>query len=447
MRRAVAVIRVSKVGSREGDSFASPSTQLERIRAACDAQGLELVADPCEELNVSGGAQLDQRPGLGPAVAAIEAGEADVLVAAYFDRFFRNLEVQAQVIRRVEAAGGEVFAVDMGRVSRKTPGMFLTSGIAGLVSEYHRLVSGEKSSEALQRAIDRGVPPWPHVTPGYTREPDSKYTPDPDRAPIVLGAFERRAQAHTLRDIQAFMRAHGFPTMGFKAVQNLLATRVVRGEIHFGSFKPNLAAHDPIVPEDVWQAAQAVKIPRGRHSKSERLLARTGVLRCANCDGSLVVGSSKNGQYWNYRCTPTSACTDRVAISAPAVEALVATAVRERLRDESGRASAETHVAEAEHAAHAARDRLGRAIQTLDGFEDVPGTRERLLELRRESEEAEAHLAQVMPLRARIVVNADVDWERLSLHEKRDLIRATVARVVVGKGRGLDRVTIEFFGE
>lgn len=447
MRRAVAVIRVSKVGSREGDSFASPATQLERITQACTTQDLELVAEPCEELNVSGGAQLDQRPGLGPAVALIEAGEADVLVAAYFDRFFRNLEVQAQVIRRVEAAGGEVFAVDMGRVSRKTPGMFLTSGIAGLVSEYHRLVSGEKSSEALQRAIDRGVPPWPQITPGYVRGDDRKYTPHPDLAPVVLRAFQERASGQTIRSIQAAMRAHGFPTMGFKAVQNMLATRAVRGEIHFGAFRPNVAAHAPIVPEDVWQAAQAVKIPRGRHAKSERLLARAGVLKCANCGGSLVVGSSKNGRYWNYRCAPTGGCTSRVAVSAPAVEALVVAAVRDRLRHESGRADAEAHVVEAESAAAAARDRLTRAIATLDGFDDVPGTRERLLEFRRASERADAHLEKVLPLRARIVVNADVDWERLSLHERRDLIRATVARVVVGKGRGLDRVTIEFFGE
>ena len=41
--------------------------------------------------SVSGGKSLDQRPGLSAAVAAIEAGEADVVAAAYFDRLFRSL--------------------------------------------------------------------------------------------------------------------------------------------------------------------------------------------------------------------------------------------------------------------------------------------------------------------------------------------------------------------
>jgi DNA invertase Pin-like site-specific DNA recombinase len=84
MSRAVGVVRVSRVGDRDGDRFVSPSEQRERIASACDRDGLTLL-ETFDEPNVSGGAPLERRPGLRKAVAMVEAGEADVVVAAYFD--------------------------------------------------------------------------------------------------------------------------------------------------------------------------------------------------------------------------------------------------------------------------------------------------------------------------------------------------------------------------
>src|SRR5215207_6168510 len=115
-RRAIGIVRVSQVNGREGDSFASPGEQRDRIRAACERDGLRLL-EVVEELDVSGGKPLGERPGLGPAVEAIETGRADVIAAAYFDRLFRSLTVQAEVVGRVERAGGQVLAVDVGRVT------------------------------------------------------------------------------------------------------------------------------------------------------------------------------------------------------------------------------------------------------------------------------------------------------------------------------------------
>ena len=63
---------------------------------------------------MSGGAPLAQRPGLRRAVEMVEAGQADVVVVAYFDRLVRSLAVQAEVVERVERAGGAILAVDVG---------------------------------------------------------------------------------------------------------------------------------------------------------------------------------------------------------------------------------------------------------------------------------------------------------------------------------------------
>jgi hypothetical protein len=41
--RAIGIVRVSQVSGREGDSFASPAEQRERIEVACERDGLTLA--------------------------------------------------------------------------------------------------------------------------------------------------------------------------------------------------------------------------------------------------------------------------------------------------------------------------------------------------------------------------------------------------------------------
>lgn len=82
------------------------------------------------------------------------------------------------------------------------------------------------------------------------------------------------------------------------------------GELRFGDLvTPN--SHPAIVPPDIWRAVQRMRSPRGRRAKSERLLARLGVLRCGSCGARMVIGSTdQNGKhYYFYRsiCTRPSA--------------------------------------------------------------------------------------------------------------------------------------------
>src|SRR5262249_44950119 len=131
-RRAVGIIRQSRS---VGDDPVSPVEQRQRIEAACARERFDLL-DTFPEIDVSGGARLERRPGLSQAVAMIEAGQADVIVVAYFDRLFRSLEVQAEVAKRVEAAGGALFSADSGEIRSDTASGWITSSMLGVVAEY-----------------------------------------------------------------------------------------------------------------------------------------------------------------------------------------------------------------------------------------------------------------------------------------------------------------------
>jgi DNA invertase Pin-like site-specific DNA recombinase len=273
-RRAIGIVRVSQTKGREGDSFHSPGTQRDRIGDTCDRNGWRLL-EVHEELDVSGGKSLDARPGLRAAVEAIEARRADVLAVAYLDRLTRDPRVRDEVVDRVEAAGGEVWTVDMGRQTNGTAAEQLTGTMASAVHRYVRRVAAERSREAQARAVSRGVIPFPNVPPGYRRGDDGRLEPDPKIAPIVAEAFRMRAEGATLMAVRDYLASQGVKR-SFHGVCSLLSSRIVLGEIRFGDLA-NPDAHEPIVSREVWQAVQASHVlPHQR-----RRLRKPGALRDA----------------------------------------------------------------------------------------------------------------------------------------------------------------------
>jgi hypothetical protein len=141
---------------------------------------------------------------------------------------------------------------------------------------------------------------------------------------------------------------------------------------------------------------------------------------------------------------PTSDCPARMAISAEIAERFVTERVREALSDAYGHASAETNIRQAEQALEQAQGALDGALRAFEGF-DEPAARQRLVELREARDTAQARVDQLGRARPAITLNGAEDWERLTLSERRGLIRATVDRATVGPGRGASRLAVELF--
>src|ERR1700751_4290393 len=133
--RDVVVVRVSEQGDREDGNFHSPKAQLAKAKLWSKDQGNRVV-DAFEEIDVSGKLPLARRPGLLRAIEMVEAGDADHIVVAYFDRLVRSLKVQLEVIERVEQAGGEIYAIDHGRLTKGTAGARVGKNIVGRAFQY-----------------------------------------------------------------------------------------------------------------------------------------------------------------------------------------------------------------------------------------------------------------------------------------------------------------------
>ena len=190
--RDVVVVRVSEKGDREDEHFHSPEVQIEAARRWAKDRGERLVASPIPEIDVSGKLPLSKRPGLLAAIEMIEAGRADQLVVAYFDRLVRSLKVQLEVIERVERAGGEIFALDHGKLTNGTAAQRLSTNMLGSVFQYFAEITGEKVTAAQARAVARGVYPHPKIPVGYVRGENGVLVVEPAAAKVVVQAFKRR---------------------------------------------------------------------------------------------------------------------------------------------------------------------------------------------------------------------------------------------------------------
>lgn len=439
--RAIGVVRVSKTKGREGDRFVSPRDQARRIREWCASQDFELV-DTFEELDISGGLPLDKRPGMKRAVAEVEAGRVGIVVVAYFERLVRSLKVQHEIVDRVEDAGGRVVAVDAGDISNKTAASWLQGTLVGAFNEYYRRQVREKAGEAQADAIARGVATWDVKIPGYRKGEDGVLVPD-DQASVTREAFEMRRDGATIAEVRSFLRGHGVER-SYHGVGCLLKSRVVIGELHFGKHS-NIRAHEPIVDRDLWNAVQRLRVPRGRKPRSDRLLARLGVVRCGSCGARMVVASSGHGKYWVYRCPPTGDCELHQAVSATITEGLVEDVVKARIAHKTGRAAPERHNREVFARRDRAQADLDAAIRAFAGIEGEVAAIEKITELTavrdaaQEEADRVAHLNRDLPA---LTISPDTDWDSLSLAAKRALVKALIESVTISPGRGAERVSI-----
>src|SRR5215472_7278601 len=289
LKRAIGIIRVSEVGAREGEKFVSPRDQRTAIERVCQTESLRLL-EICEELDISAYRRpLDRRPGLSHAVELIEQGQAEVVVACYFDRLFRKLTVQEEVLRRVEDAGGRVLAVDAGEVRTDTASRWLTATMLGMVAEYHARLTSEKTREAKANAVARGIPPWAILPLGYVRGEDRKIHVDPVAAEVAREAFALREAGTSLQGIVNFLRQRGY-SRSFRSVEKMFYNRFYLGELHFGKLS-NPRSHEAIIDARQFRSVAHMRgDPRGPRGDSPNLLARQALLFCGTCGAKMVAG-------------------------------------------------------------------------------------------------------------------------------------------------------------
>lgn len=423
---AIGLVRVSRVGGRTGAEFASPDIQRDRIKEVCQRNGWRL-ATVHEELDVSGGAPLEKRPGMRPAVDAVESGKAQIIVAAYGDRLFRDVDTERATIRRIERAGGRVYACDREFISTMDAASLLNMTLVGAVNENQRLVSKEKTAAGIGRAVERGAVAMP--TPfGYRRDELKRLEPDPDTAPLVVRAFEMRAAGESIVRIQRTILDAG----------HRVAERTIsdwfRSETYIGKVRNRgtVAEVEPLVSPRLWRAANGRRgTAREGARVSDALLARLRVVRCASCGRPMQPRVAK-GVWGRYECPGGNGCDHPASISSRVVEGKVLEQVRRALGELEGRTGGADDAQEARRAADATQRALDDAVAafTSAGLLTEPSAVAELANLRDARDQATAR-ADEMEDRAAVRLPVADEWDQLAVEDQRRLIQTLVEEVEV----------------
>jgi len=227
--RAVAYVRVStQEQAREGVSLAA---QEQRIRAYCEAQGLELVAVIREE-GVSGSKPLGMRPAGAELVRALTLSGAAHVVALKLDRLFRDAADALEQTRLWDRKGIAMHLLDVGGASLCTGSamgrMFLTM-MAGF-AELERNLIAERTAAALshKKANRQAYSPTPY---GFDRQ-GSQLIENPKEQRVLVRMRELAEQGASLRGIARTLNADGIPTKrGFRWYARTVGY-VLRNSLH-----------------------------------------------------------------------------------------------------------------------------------------------------------------------------------------------------------------------
>ena len=150
--RVVGYVRVSKARrGREQDPY-TIAIQRRTIEQWCEMNGHELVGVESEVIS----AKTAQRPGFEQARAALEAGEADLLVAGKLDRISRSSLDFAQLVAQSRQESWAIAVLDIG-VDTSTPNGRLIAGLLAQVAEWERELISLRTTEALAQARLEGV--------------------------------------------------------------------------------------------------------------------------------------------------------------------------------------------------------------------------------------------------------------------------------------------------
>ena len=324
--RFAAYLRCSSDDQRFGD-YTTIDTQRAINAARISELGGQLVAEYSDEGRT--GSNL-KRSGWRSLVADASARKFDAVVVTYMSRLARGEAYHvAEYLLREAGASVELVKekFDPGMVGQLHKGLqiVMDGNYCRQVSEWTRTKQGQMVAMGYHTG---GVRPFGYCTEpvpgmqavvmssGKTKPAPRRLIPHPDEAPLVRCAYELFLSSRSIAHVQRYLRSvDATRRWPITLVRAMLESDRYRGVARFGD-NVNPAAHEAIVSEQLWDAAQALLAsPRAQidaraagHHAGRLLDPNTyylrGIVHCASCGGRMTPASAtgKTGRVGYYEC-------------------------------------------------------------------------------------------------------------------------------------------------
>ena len=180
--RSICYVCVSTDEQRE--SGLGLAAQEEKCAGYAKAMGY-IPTSTVSDAGVSGTVAPDARPGLGQALADLDAGRADILIAASLSRIGRKVLDVVTLAERAERAGWSLVVLDLSLDTRSSVGKFCLAMLAA-VAQLERDQISERTKAALGVKRAQGA---------RLEHPVSEATRHAGRRTVELDAAAARAAA------------------------------------------------------------------------------------------------------------------------------------------------------------------------------------------------------------------------------------------------------------
>lgn len=341
----------------------SVEDQLRLLRQRADREGWRIVG---EEADAAVSGTIRNRVGLVAAIAAIDRGDATVLLAESLDRISRDQEDLAGIFKRIRFAGARIVTLSEGEIGT------IHIGMGGTMSALFLEQLAEKVRRGHVGRVKAGRVPG-GLSFGYRKvrafgadgEPERGLREiDEDQAAIIRRIFATYAEGEGIKAIARQLNAEGIPAPrggewranaiggSRKRGNGILHNRLYIGEIVYNRqafrkdpdsrrrvSRPNDAAdlvrqevpQLRIIDDATWQRVQQRLDEAGgaQQHRKRRTRLFSGKLRCAGCGGPVVIISTDRWGCSAYRQTGT--CSNGVTITDSVLQRRVWAAMRRDL--------------------------------------------------------------------------------------------------------------------
>ena len=287
--------RVSTVAQTEPEAT-SLENQERRCRAYAEAQGWE-VAGSFIDTGVSGSLALRDRPEGKRLMAAVEAGDINVVVVLKVDRMTRNLRRGAETIGRLEELGCGFVSVEEQWDTTNPAGRMMLN-LLMVFADFERerirerMADGRRGKAARFTNEDGLVTKWiGGLTPlGYTTDDEGTLIEDIEHSSTVRRIFALRAARESTLNIARKLQAEGIQPRPRDGAVDPFSDEMVRKVLKTTAYlsgeyarklegkdkEPTRFAVPVLIDPALWAAAHS--IPKGKvHSNTGRRVNEYGI--------------------------------------------------------------------------------------------------------------------------------------------------------------------------
>ena len=316
--RAVIVAAVS-TASQVGEDKASIPQQLAACREVCTARRWNIVA----EIVIPGHSRnydwLDQLRAdcqeYDDLIRLVDAGAVDVIVVRDYDRLWRTVSLQSQVMARCRQARVQILS--LGQPEEIVPpehlagrGTQLSPIIFSWLSEEENRIRVRRRQVGMHDRVRRGLPSVSVPAFGYrlAESVDQPATVNADQACWVRWMYERRADGWGYIRIMRGLIERGVvgPAGGLwhlSTVRRILRNDVYVGVVRWGGQVNREGAHEAIIDRELWERVQRVNGSRPGRYRSANVHPLTGLATCGECGWTLAyTRHRRDGNRYYLRC-------------------------------------------------------------------------------------------------------------------------------------------------